>query len=433
MGVVVSAIQFNHGPASGALNLRKNRSQVVSVPEWRLGENLLPDGSPVAYAVESTRGRQMTIRVRLARTDLATNAVYVRAIQPPQPELPWWEQYLSPPDLLWPQHTFFQSYYDYLNYSNYTLFYQMWQALASSSGNVLGEVKPRLIEFGTDRETGFEIFELQNVRLASRGVGVQDMPWLWQYRLPSEILWRNIGLTWHRVYTVLDRPTLPWTEQPFSAANTQLPWTDVLDFSCTWAAGVLNVRDAAERITATIFDLGAGLLEYGCPIGAIEMYANTLLNGFDCSAFLERLRGGAGNGPYVNCTDCATIASTFANILGSDLWQSRMGMYVPDFETFPSLIIGSNQWQSPCGWGLGFTYHEVAWTGECTSQDEVYDPCLLVDARPPIINRLPEPLLVSNMRFGQPGDGQYRDRLTVPEDRAICAPRPFERRRRTVF
>jgi len=433
VSVLVSEIQFNNGLGSGALNLRRNRNEVVLVPEWRLGRSFLPDDSPVAYTLDRAQAGPMTIRAAFSRTDPTLQSVFVRAIQPPRPEPPWWVQFLLPPDLLWPSRPFFQSYFDYLNFLNYSLFYELWQETAIGGGNVLGEVKPRLIEFGANGVSELETFELANVRLASRGVSVQNMSWLWQYRLPSDFVWHDIGQTSHRVYLVISRPTAPWSEQPFQISNTQLPWTDVLDVSCSWASGALSADEAAERVTLSVFELGAGLLEYGCPIGAIEMYANTLLNLFDCSAFLELLKGGVGNGPYVNCTDCATMVSTFANILGADLWQSRMGKYVPAFITCPTLIIGSSEWTSPWRLGLGFTFHEVAWTKSCTARDDVYDACLMVDAHPPIIGRLPDPLLVSRMRFGSVDDGQYRDRLTVPADRLTCEPRPFERRRRVVF
>jgi hypothetical protein len=192
-------------------------------------------------------------------------------------------------------------------------------------------------------------------------------------------------------------------------------------------------QGASQLITRRIFSLGENILEYGCPVGAIEMYSNTLLNTFDCSAFLERLAGGIGNGRYVNCSDCAAIVSTFANIVGCDLWQSRMGKYVPAFSTNPIRVIGSRFWDSPCGSGLGFTFHEVAWKGACTSDDEIYDACLEVDgtAYPTLAPHFP--LLPMNMRFGNSGDGLYRDRVAAPSDRSVCEPRPWERRRRRVI
>jgi hypothetical protein len=63
--------------------------------------------------------------------------------------------------------------------------------------------------------------------------------------------------------------------------------------------------------------------------------------------------GPAIAGIYVNCSDCATFVSTFANVLGCNLWQSRMGF---GFDLNKLLGIGSNVWQTCCGW-VSFNYH----------------------------------------------------------------------------
>ncbi|MDB6000045.1 MAG: LamG domain protein jellyroll fold domain protein, partial [Rhizobacter sp.] len=193
---------------------------------------------------------------------------------------------------------------------------------------------------------------------------------------------------------------------------------------------------AAAAITASVYQLGRlGVISYGCPLWAMEMYARSFApwNHFDCTAWLERLAGGLGNGPYVNCTDCATIVSTFANALGCDLWQSRMGRYSPQFATFPILAIGTLQWQIPCGVWPAFSFHEVAWTGRCSDDDLVFDACLLLDADlmpwfAPRQARLPVAA-----RFGRPGEGGYRDQLATPLGRFDCVARSQERRRRLVF
>jgi hypothetical protein len=138
----------------------------------------------------------------------------------------------------------------------------------------------------------------------------------------------------------------------------------------------------------------------------------------------------------VNCTDCATIVSTFANVLGCDLWQSRMGTLLPPsvvfFATNQIQSIGSARFGLPCGWP-GFTYHEVAWTNGCTADDDVYDACCAVNgtATPDRAPRVA--LLPTGMRFGAPGAAQYRDRLAAPAARGVCEPRPGTRVRRVVF
>jgi hypothetical protein len=125
----------------------------------------------------------------------------------------------------------------------------------------------------------------------------------------------------HRIYVLLDVPTAPWQQAPYQPNNLQLPWTDILDHGCRWAAPATIPDDAAARITRKVYDLGPGIITYDCPGGGSTHYANP---GFDCTAFLDRLGGGVGNGQYVNCTDCATIVSVFANAVGADLWQSQI-------------------------------------------------------------------------------------------------------------
>ena len=106
------------------------------------------------------------------------------------------------------------------------------------------------------------------------------------------------------------------------------------------------------------------------------------------------------------------------------------------FHLNPILGIGSSVWQPAChgidGWADGFGYHEVAWTGACGSSDNVYDACLQVDGDADPTTAPHTALLPVNMRFGNPGDMQYRDRLTVPADLANCSPLPATRTRRAV-
>jgi hypothetical protein len=163
-----------------------------------------------------------------------------------------------------------------------------------------------------------------------------------------------------------------------------------------------------------------------------EMYANSLLVLFDCSAFVERVLGGEGNGPFVNCTDCACMVSTLANVLGAQLWQSRLGSYVPAFMTRDIRTIGGVRWQSPCGLGLGFMFHEVAWSNPATEFDAVWDASLLVNADQRPFGGV-VPLLPANLGFGVPFGGLYRSMLAQPQDQFTCQARPEERRCRSLM
>jgi hypothetical protein len=401
VSIQLEAIKFNHNPSSAttdALNIRKNATQFVTVPEWRRGISINPEDSPAAYAKSEVAGNTVTIQARFSRLDPAITSAQVRAIDPTG----------NPPEG--------QGCLGFL----LRLLYILIRAL---TGNVLGEVRERTVTFPASGQTDFLTFQLKDTRIHRVGVGARTTTWRWQYRLNRRSPWIDFATTQHRIYIILRVPSLPWQQTPYSSSNTQLPWTEVLDHACSWGVLATTPDDAATRVTQAVYNLGPGTVEYDCPGGGSTHY------GGNVTAFLDRLRGGLGNGRYINCSDCATFVSTFANILGCDLWQSRMGY---SFGLNPLLAIGSSVWQPACGWS-GFFYHEVAWKGACTASDAVFDACLKVDGDADPTTAPHTALLVANMPFGNPGDGQYRDRLATPAGRPSCQPQPSTRVRRTVF
>ena len=379
------------------------------------------------------QGVQAQVEARF-RTKPGPSTAFVRAVEAKQGVDPWRPIYLPNPQLIWPGNYWFQSWVEYHIYLLYTAYYQRWQATFEKRTSALGAPPLRRVTFGKDGTSAPVRFPLDATRLVKNGVGAFGVEWKWQYRFSEETKWTDMAVSRHRVFAILDLPTLPWQNQPVAAHNTQLPWVEVLEVACAWAEGAQTRREAASKVTEVVFGLGEGVIAYGCPIGALTMYASPFgAATFNCSAFLERVAGGVGNGPYVNCTDCATIVSTFANILGCDLWQSRMGTYNPAFETNPIQAIGSHKFESPCGWGLGFTYHEVAWNGDCGVEDQVYDACLRVRTDPLAPTPGSTGVLPQHMRFGKSGDGDYRDKIAAPNSRAVCVPDPTERKRRAVY
>lgn len=76
-------------------------------------------------------------------------------------------------------------------------------------------------------------------------------------------------------------------------------------------------------------------------------------------------------------------------------------------------------------------FHEVAWSGNATEADSVYDASLLVNA-----NLYPfgpvAPLLAANLGFGAAWGGLYRSMLAESQDQFVCHPRPEERRCRAL-
>ena len=207
MPVTLEAVAFNHDPAdaaTSALNVRRNATVPGRVPEWVRGDR----ESVAAYAINPTRGQTITIRAQLRRTGSGPPSVEVRAIGP------------------------------------------------GSQGNVLGEVTPRVVTFLGGGVSAFEIFELRNVRLAALGVGIHTVRWRWQLRVDPHQPWSEFAESSHRVFSVLSVPRAPWQQQLFVPANTQLPWTDVLEFACRWAGSARTLDDAATRVTEAVFGLG---------------------------------------------------------------------------------------------------------------------------------------------------------------------------------
>lgn len=364
--IAVETIQFNHDPGSAthdAMNIRKNGTQTVILPEWRRFACVNPEDSPAAYSIKSTSGNKISIQATFSCTDASIHTVEIRV----------------------PHH-----------------------------------VRAKPVQF-TGGLSGALTFDLIDPPVSHGRVGVWDVDWRWEYRLPHHFHWHQMGTTRHRIYVVLNIPTAPWNQAPFTAANLQLPWTEALDRACEWARGAHWEDRAAEMITESVYALGHGVVTYDCPGGGASHYS---FSGFDCTAFLDRLRAGFGNGIYVNCSDCATILSTFANLVGCDLWQSRMGY---SFALNPILAIGSSTWQTACGW-FAFNYHEVAWEDACTSADDVWDACLVVNGSANPTGPPYTPLLPLDLEFGT----KYANRLASAAGIPNCQARPTTRQRRAV-
>ncbi len=200
------------------------------------------------------------------------------------------------------------------------------------------------------------------------------------------------------------------------------PWIAVLHKACAWAKGESDAVGAASRVTENVFS--SPQFAYDTSHGRTN-YAQGGV--FDCKRYLERFNGGIGLGQMVNCTDCATIVTTFANALGCKLWESQMGYHFQCNEIIP---IGHGSWQVPFGWG--FSYHEVAWTGGCDDADPLFDACLKVDADTDPTTAPHTHALPKNIVFYRVGETQYKERLAAPAGRPNCLTKPSTKIRRPV-
>lgn len=363
----IAGIQFNmHDGQHGndGLNLRRNATATLPSPSWNRASGVPARDSCAAYSIQATQGRPLAIRVALRANGLS--AAFVRAI----------------------------------------------------GGGALGPVKEQLVSFDASGNSGWQTFQLEAPAFHAGGVQAFDMAWSWQWRLRPTDAWRPLLTTHHRIYVLLRAPTLPWVQ---TAGSATLPWTDALDIACRWAAGATTPDAAAGAVTRGYY--GSGRVSYDTTSGA-TMYGWST---FQLTQMISRLNGGIGLGPLVNCTDSANTVSTFSNLLGCDLWQSRMGS---GFALNPMIAIGTNAWAIP--FNGSFSYHEVAWKGACSAADAVFDGCLQVDADADPVNAPHTGLLPQNMVFGDCSGLDYRLRLCPPTANgcARCQPQPTTTRQR---
>lgn len=399
MQVFLQAITFNHDTDSDtcdAFNIRKNETEFVTRPEWQRGISTLPEHSLAAYAIQQIEKKAITIKARFTRDDLEITSVEIQAINV-SPEN-------GPP-------------------RSKELRREIVSTVLPSPpcrNDVLGWVPPQSIEFLEDGDT----LTLKESMIAQAGVGVHVIHWQWQYRLHPQDSWKDIEETTHQIYTVLSRPDDPWGQTPYQPDNTRLPWTDVMDSACYWARGVHGYDDAAAHITYSIRQLEKVFYVIYDPSA---FYSDD--KHFDCSAFLKLIENGIGIGSRLNCTDCASAVTTFANVLGCSLWQSTMdgGSGIISFQTNPIRLFGRTCWQR-----VKFGIHEVAWKDDCSESDALFDATLELDgddrpSRPPR-----KPLLPRNLLFGGKSNKDYVFRLVSPKDSGKVIPKPHTRKRRSI-
>ena len=366
----ISAIRFNFNDgfiANDALNIRKNFSTAAPSISWQNGVSTTYVDSPVAYAIKETQGNTLCIQASFQANGISV--AFIRAIK----------------------------------------------------GGKLGQVEERSISFDSTGNSGFETFQLKNVTFHASGVGAYNIQSRWQWRLSSADPWKELGVTRHRLFVILETPTLPWVQ---TAGSTSLPWTDALEIACNWAAGATNRNAAAGLITQRYN--GCGVVSYDTTSGA-TFYGFVSYN---LTEMIERLNGGVGLGGLVNCTDSANTVSTFSNVLGCDLYQSRMES---SFRLNAVISIGYNTWAVP--FGFGFSYHEVAWKGACTHNDNIFDGCLKVDGDFDPTTAPHTALLPINLLFGTCAAMNYRLRLCPPtSDGCVrCEAQPGTRKRRPII
>jgi hypothetical protein len=364
MQITLQNIAFNHDPNlnnTGSFFLRRNETQIVPIPEWSNQCSSDPACAPAGYII-SKLPATLTIKASFLCDDHSVNTIYIQAV-----EIPVGSTHILGP------------------------------AVAANPIN---------LQNGSSGLVSFQLSQAKN-RMQAAGVSKTDIAWQWRFSSDGAN-WTDFQQTNHRIYTVIDKPQCPWMPYSNSTTEIHVPWTAVLDESCDWAAGANHVDVAAEGITRNVYQLGQKRVRYE---GA-ACYARAK---FNCTKFLQLLTQGAGKGQTVNCEDCATVVSTFANLLGANLSQSTMGS---DFKTNPIRLIGYENWRRK-----RFGFHEVAWKSDFTATAALFDACLQVDGdgKPDASDPNHTALQPTNLTFGVGQPGSYKFCLFAS---GKCDPKP---------
>jgi hypothetical protein len=198
-----------------------------------------------------------------------------------------------------------------------------------------------------------------------------DLAWGFEVRRP-EGEWAPIPggvTTTHALYGVVGQPQLGFTTMPHRA------WVEVVDAVAGWVDGATaDPVEVAGAITQGIFDTMdlAYDTQYGACTYTDYIWGNWTNGTFDIVGFQRRDKG-----DVVNCSDCAGILSTYANMVGVDFTYHILQNGYSGFDLNYIMAIGSTVFdETPFDdGGGGFNYHAV--TGP--SDGTIYDATLKLD------------------------------------------------------
>jgi hypothetical protein len=361
VSVILKSISFCYdatGSSNCALPVRKNAAENVTVPEWDPSKKAASE-SPAAYAISLAQQSTPSITAKFVVINSSSNPIAVQI-----------------------------------------------QALG---GGVLGAIAPFTLTCNPGTQNFEQVIQLTNQTFApskpsqiegahaktpqqapTYPVGVSSIDWTWQYCVGAPPSWTTLLSSKHRIYVLLATPTAPWALRP-DVSYPYLPWTEMLEFACTWANGVTTVGQAASMITTNV-NSGLGLTYQGNSVYTTTYTARvSWASQFNGTGFLRYLNGITPNlGSVVNCRDCATIVATFANALGCNLTETLLANTYNPHGPIPqttgflcneiiSIGAASTAWAYPFPPSNSYSYHEVAMAANPTSGGCVYDACLQVD------------------------------------------------------
>jgi len=192
-----------------------------------------------------------------------------------------------------------------------------------------------------------------------------------------------------------------------------LPWVAVVDAATAKIAGAATDAAAVRKILVQhVFEEMSLRYDRRNGSSAYTAYPSGYASArFDLTSFLKRSRG-----DVVNCTDCASILSSYSSMIGASLHYAIVGF---NFSLNPIMGIGSTTYGSPFESGrMGFNYHAVT-THDASKTINDATVALDGDSDPTVAPQMK--MLVQNVSGAEylkrlsPGAPEYKyaDQLTI--------------------
>jgi len=157
-------------------------------------------------------------------------------------------------------------------------------------------------------------------------VGIRTFEWKWEATaLPINSPYCPIvcepRTTTHTYYTLIAAPQAPMAE----------PWTDVLDYACSWAANQSTEAYVAQKVTEGIYYMEDedGDIDYDWPLGRNIYSSGTGNRVFDLTSFLRDIQ--SSGSVIVNCSDVGNLFNIFSAVLGLSSYSKRIIKNVPPY------------------------------------------------------------------------------------------------------
>jgi len=255
--------------------------------------------------------------------------------------------------------------------------------IRATSLDILGGLGEQFVPFANG---GSPFVRFTTANSTGMSVKSSSVTWTWQYNKVNSggpaSLDVAVGLGHksgpHTIYTILSRPGVDTDYlPPWDNYGDQRPWTEALDWSCTWADGESTVGGVCFEVMQHIYsDLGGCYDEYGMSYYTPDAwYACFMLTNF-LDAIPE-----IGS---VNCYDCGKSLAVFANVVGCRVcykWSDPFGMVNcirPIGRDWTNNPFGDPPIVDGDSYRTGFGNHAYIGIGP-DIEAFIYDACLTVD------------------------------------------------------